>query len=70
MQQNLSWKTDSRSFRHEIYRWNPKIHYRLYKVPQHNPILRQLNPVHTLLANFLKSFYFYTAIDAYYSCLK
>jgi hypothetical protein len=42
-------RANSHSDSHEIphFLWNPKIHYRIQKVPSLIPILRQMQPLHT-----------------------
>jgi len=45
MDQSRSGKAISHSASQEIYRWKPKVHYRVHK----SPILSQMQTVHTYL---------------------
>jgi len=35
--------------------WKPKIHYRAHRSLSLDPILRQINPIHTLTSQFFKA---------------
>ena len=56
MQQSASWGAARFSAGQEISRilWTQKVHYRSLKCPPAVPILRQLDPVHTLTSHFLE----------------
>lgn len=49
-------ENENSSSRHDISRilWNPKVHYRFHKGPPLLPILRQMNPAHSLASCFLE----------------
>jgi hypothetical protein len=49
MEQNSSWKANSRSASQGIQRnlWNQKFHHRVHKSRSMVPILRPINPVHS-----------------------
>jgi hypothetical protein len=50
MEQNPAWECDSHSASQEIpcLLRNPNVHRHVYKSPQLDPILSQLNPIHNL----------------------
>ena len=56
IQHSPSWEANRFSAKQKIPRiwWNPKVHYRIHKCQPPVPILNQIDPVHTLLPDFLK----------------
>jgi hypothetical protein len=57
MGQKLPWELHSRSASQEISRLlrNPKVHYRVHKISLWDPILSQMNSVHTITFYYLRS---------------
>jgi hypothetical protein len=51
MEQTVSWEINSYSSDQEIsyFSWNLKVYYWVYKSPQLDPALNQMNPGHILI---------------------
>lgn len=49
MKHSASWEANSRSAIHDIAQllWYPKVYYSVQKGPPVDPVLSQINPVHT-----------------------
>jgi len=56
VEKDLAWEVELSSTSQEIpcILWHLKVHYHVHKSLPHVPILRQMNPVHTLPSYILK----------------